>query len=182
MGLLIKGDFETNFGKLSEIYLKIESIYFNRSGGKVKIGVTHWVNKQSADNFAKVYPDDPPKKNTGLLDEKVLVFDDNDEIKNSFVLPHSYETFLTSKLEVEVPIYDTIVDTIETSYVSFNENGEEEENKKVEQVTKQIQVGTEKIQKEVIDVTLLNDILPYCYRYIKSKLASILIEQELVDY
>ena len=179
MALVIKSDFETNFGKLTEIYLRIESIYFSRSSGKLNISVNHWINKDSADNFAKKYPEEPKKKNVGLIDEKVLIFL-NDEY-SEFIFPHSYQVFPTVITEEETPIYEISKQIIETSYVSFDENGEEVENTKIEEVENKTQIGTEIVRTETIDPSIINNVFTYSYNHIKAKLSETFEVDKIAD-
>ena len=180
MGLLIKGDFETNFGKISEIYLRVESLYFNRPTGKINFSITHWLDKKSADEFSKVYTDDLPKQNKNNIDERILIFNE-DKNSTEFLFKHSYEVFLATEKEIEVPIYSTIIEEVEIPYISFNENGDEINKVRIEEQEKKVQTGTEKITKQVIDLYLLQNVLEFCYNTIKQDLVSTFGQENLID-
>ena len=180
MGLLIKGDFETNFGKISELYLRVESLYFNRPSGKINFSITHWLDKKSADDFAKVYTDDDIKQNQNNIDEKILIFKKG-KPATEFLFKHSYDVFLASEKEIEVPIYGMTVEKIEIPYVSFDENGEEIQKVRIEEQEKKTQIGTEKVTKQVIDLYLLENVLQFCYNTIKQDLVSTFGEENIID-
>ena len=180
MGLLVKGDFETNFGKISELYLRVESIYFNRPSGKLNFSITHWLDKQYADEYTKLYADDEDKKNRNNIDERILIFKKDGSVKE-FLFKHSYEVFLATEKEIEVPIYDMVVKEVEIPYISFDENGDEIQKVRIEEQETKTQVGTEKVTKQVIDLYLLENVLQFCYNTIKQDLVSTFGEKNLID-
>jgi hypothetical protein len=179
MGLLIKGDFETNYGKTNAIYARVEGFHFSRTTAILRFQVTYWYNISFAKQFSRQYFDDAPSKPTGLISERVIMFTDSKE--KEFIFKHSYENFIVRGVETEVPQYKTVEEEITDSYLSFDENGNEviKTNKKI--IKKQVQDGTKIELKHRIDLNLLGNIFTRCYHTLRNDLLNSFSSEDISD-
>ena len=95
------------------------------------------------------------------------------------LLPNFLTTPLVSIKEVEKPIYEVQELEKEAPYVSFDENGEELIKYRKVIKEEKVRVGVEKIEEEVIDSTLTNDIFGFCYNHTKKVLTKWLPEDKI---
>ena len=171
MGFVLDVDLETSEGPSHEVYVRIESLSFNKVTSKVQFQLTYWQDRDQAIRFNRTLLSEPKKNAIGLIQERVLYFSDDLSDGKEILLPHHLVTYLTSKREIEVPVYEVQTVEKEVPFVSFDENGDEVIKHRTITKEEKVQVGTEKQYEDVIDGTLAGDLYGFCYKHIKATLS-----------
>jgi len=181
MGYILKGDFETTYGELAEIYTHIQSFHFNRSTGICTFSYTYWPDKSMADKHTPVYEGDTPTKTLTMIGEEIIKYDQSGR-EIDILLPHSLNSFAGTVKTVEEPVYEeqSLIETV--PYISFDENGDEvTKYKEVEKVNK-VQIGTKNIIKNTFDPELIDSINTFGYKLLQKHLFKWFLTQEIVEH
>lgn len=180
MGFILDVDLETSEGPSHEVYVRIESLTFNKVTMQVGFQLTYWESKEYAEKFNRVATDDEPNNAVGLIQERVVYFTDDESDGVEILFPHHIKTEIVKVQETEIPIIEVRQEEIEVPYVSFDENGEE--ITKYRTVIKEIeeQTGVNIKEKEVFDYTALQDIFGYCYNHAKKVLGKLIPEEKIL--
>lgn len=180
MGFILDVDLETSEGPSHEVYVRIESLTFNKVTMQVGFQLTYWESKEYAEKFNRVATDDEPNNAVGLIQERVVYFTDDESDGVEILFPHHIKTEIVKVQETEIPIIEVKQEEIEVPYVSFDENGEE--ITKYRTVIKEIkeQTGVDIKEKEVFDYTALQDIFGYCYNHAKKVLGKLIPEEKIL--
>jgi hypothetical protein len=163
MGYVLGADLETNLGPTDEMYCRIESFTFNKLTAELGFQVTYWLNRDVALKSNRIFVDDEIKNQRGLISNRVISFERN---KNGDeIILEQFLVFRASTLEeINIPIYEKQSKTKEIPYISFDEEGNEITLYRTIQVEDEVQVGTRRETKEVIDYGLLKDIYGFMYK------------------
>lgn len=182
MGLQINVDLDTNLGPTDEAYIRIETCRINKIQAQLEFTTTTWVDKDSADKFYRKYIDDPLTNSNGLLTKEVVYYKNQDDKSGTEVVIENYYKVKTVKtVTVEDPIYDIKITTKTVPYVSFDENGEEViKEKEIEQEEK-VQIGSNKVEKQLIDYTLMEKPFELAYEHLKAELSKTFPLESLVQ-
>lgn len=180
MGFILDVDLETSEGPSHEVYVRIESLTFNKVTMQVGFQLTYWESKEYAEKFNRVATDDEPNNAVGLIQERVIYFTDDESDGVEILFPHHIKTEIVKVQETEIPIIEVKQEEMEVPYVSFDENGEE--ITKYRTVIKEIeeQTGVDIKEKEVFDYTALQDIFGYCYNHAKKVLGELIPEEKIL--
>jgi len=170
MGFIIDVDLETNQGPSHEVYVRIESIVINRVTAKVRLQLTYWIDEDHAIAANKVFADDEQRAYHGLVQERVLYFEDEESEGVEILLPHMVEEDLAREKTVETPVFEEKEVTKEVPYVSFDENGDEITLYRTVTSTERVKVGVTTETRNVIDPSLACDIYSFGYSKIKKML------------
>lgn len=163
MGFILDVDLETSEGPSHEVYVRIESVTYNKVTNLVQFQLTYWQERKYAIRFNRTYMDEEMRNAEGLIQERVLYFADSDSDGVEVLLPHHIKVPLTSTKEVEVPMYETRQVEKEVPFISFNEEGDEVIKYRTVHSEEKIRTGVTVEYKEVIDTTLLSDLFGFCY-------------------
>jgi len=166
MGYTISADLETSQGPSEEVYVRIESFTFNKVTSEARFQLTYWMDKESAHKCNRVYLDEEEKNLTGLIQERVLHFNDDEPEGKEILFPHMLVNFLTVEEEVEIPIFDTVEVAEEIPYTSFDEEGEEITLYRTVKSKKKVKTGTKKEVKRIIDHSLTNNYMEFGYKLV----------------
>jgi len=169
MGIVIKGDLETNAGPTNELYIRIENWKVNLSVAQIRFTTTSWLNKSYGEKFLRRYYDDPLRNSIGIVGTKLIYYPDNGEHKELDVV-NLYDMPMYTNQIIEVPVYETQEVTKEVPYVSFNEDGEEITLYRTVKQQEEVQIDTKEVTKKVIDYSLVNRLEEVSYEYLKEKL------------
>ncbi len=179
MGFILNVDLETSEGPSHEVYCRIESLSYNKVTAEVRFQLTYWLDKDHAIKFNRTYLSEEKKNAIGIVQERVLYFENDTSDGVEVLLPNFLTTPLVSIKEVEKPIYEVQELEKDAPYVSFDENGEELIKYRKVVKEEKVRVGVEKIEEEVIDSTLTNDIFGFCYNHTKKVLTKWLPEDKI---
>lgn len=171
MGFILDVDLETSEGPSHEVYVRVESLTFNKVTSMVQFQITYWQDQKHAIKFNRTTLDEEVRSATGLIQERVLYFEDTDSDGVEILFPHHMKIPMTSRSEVEVPKYETQTVEREVPYVSFDENGDEITKYRTVVREEKVKVGVETTVKETINTALLSDIMGFIYGKIKEKLS-----------
>ena len=168
MGFKLNVDLETSSGPSQEVYVRIESLTYNKVTSEIMLQLTYWSSRKEALRFNRTYLEEEARNAIGLISERVIYF--NGEIEDEILLPHFLKGSIATRQEVEVPIYETQLTDKEIPYVSFDDNGDEITLYRTVQTKEDVQVGTKIETKQVIDQSVLNDTFGFAYSLVKKEL------------
>ena len=182
MGLHINVDLDTNLGPTNEAYIRIETCRINKVLAQLEFTTTCWVDKDSADKFYRTYLDDSFANSNGLLTKEVVYYkNENDKKGTEVVIENYYKVSTVKNVTIEEPVYETKVVTKTVPYVSFDENGEEVIKEKEIETEEKVQVGTNTVEKQLIDYSLMEKPFEFAYKYLKSELTKIFPKSKIVQ-
>ena len=180
MGVLLKGDLDTNLGSSKKIYIRIENINLNRTLGRVKVAVTYWIDQTYSDIF-KHSENRHPK---GVISNKIILYGeqiDESGLGREVDLPTYFEFNLTRPEKIKLPIYETKEVTEEVPYVSFDDMGRRRTAYRT--VTRKIneKVGEKEDVTQVLDFDIEKTLISWCYGQIKAQLGNYIPIELLED-
>lgn len=170
MGFRLNVDLETSSGPSQEVYVRIESLVVNRVTAKARFQLTYWIDQDHAVKTNRQYVEEEVKPLIGLIQERVLYYEDENSNGIEILLPHMIDEDIAEEKEVEVPIFEKREITKEVPYTSFDENGDEITLYRTLVSKETIKVGTEIEKRKVIDVKLAENIFEFGYSRIKQML------------
>ena len=179
MGFKLNVDLETSDGPSHEVYVRIESLVFNKVTSNVMFQLTYWIDQEHAKSFNREYLDEDIKNAVGLIQERVLYFPDQTSDGEEILLSHHYEIPVVREDEVEIPEFEIKTIHKEVPYTSFDEEGEEITLYRTVSREEKVQIGTRKEIKKVIDTKLIENIFDFCYQVTKTKLMEFFPEDKI---
>lgn len=180
MGFVLDVDLETSQGPSHEVYARIESFTYNKVTSMIQFQITYWQDRDHAIRFNRTYMSEPKKSAIGLIQERVIYFNNTESEGEEYLLPHHMKVPVVRTGEVEVPIIEDIQVETEVPYVSFDENGDEITKYRKVFKTEQKQTGTEIKEQQIIDGTLLRDTFGFCYGKVKEELSKFFPKEKIV--
>ena len=182
MGLQLNVDLDTNVGATKQAYLRLETCRINKVQAQIEFTTSVWVNKESADKFYRKYVDDPLTNASGLLTREVVYYKDDFDSKGvQVILDNYFKVPCVTEVEVEEPIYENQKTSKTVPYISFDENGEEVVKEKVVEKVEQVQVGIDKIKKQLIDYSLMENPITFAYEFLKYELSKHFPSESITD-
>lgn len=170
MGYILNVDLETSEGPSQEVYVRVESLTYNKVTNEVSLQLTYWLDQSYALNFNRAYLDEEPKNAIGLVQERLLYFENNDSEGQEVLLPHFLKATVSTTQEIEIPVYEEREVKKEIPYTSFDEEGEEITLYRTVSVKDEVKVGTKIEVKEVVDTSLLDNMFGFVYSKVKEEL------------
>lgn len=180
MGFVLDVDLETSQGPSHEVYVRVESLTFNKVTSMVQFQITYWQDQKAAIRFNRTTLEEEPRNAKGLVQERVLYFKDEESDGEEVLFPHHMKVPMTVKKEIEVPKYEMQSIEKEVPYVSFDENGDEITKYRTVVTEERVKAGTTLEIREVIDTTQLSDIMGFCYGKIKEKLSEFIPADKII--
>lgn len=180
MGFVLDVDLETSQGPSHEVYVRVESLTFNKVTSMVQFQITYWQDQKSAIRFNRTTLDEELRSATGLVQERVLYFEDEDSDGKEILLPHHMKVPLAVREVIEVPKYEMVEVEREVPYISFDANGDEVTKYRKVLREERKNVGTESKVTEVINTALLGDIMGFIYKNIKEKLSEYIPTEKII--
>lgn len=172
MGLVLKVDLDTSGGSTKEAYIRIETCRINKVQAQLEFTTTCWLNKRLAGKFYRKYLDDPLTNAGGLIKKEVVYYKDENDVEGKEVTIENYFKVSTVKeVEIEDPVYETKVVKKTVPYISFDEDGNEVEKTKTVEKEEKVQVGTNKVNKKLIDYSLMEKPFELAYTHLKNVLS-----------
>ena len=179
MGIRLHVDLETNRGPTNELYIRIDHFKINRTVAKIGISTTIWLNKELADRKLKRSANDPIQPSIGLVNPKVVYYPDLESDGVDATFQEFYEIPMVREKEVEEDIFETIKVKKEVPYVSFDENGDEITLYRTVEADEKKKVKTEKITKQIVDYTIINNLEEFCYNHVVKILSEVIPENKI---
>lgn len=180
MGFILDVDLETSEGPSHEVYVRVESLTFNKVTMEVGFQLTYWESKEFAEKFTRVATSDEPTNAVGLIQERVIHFEDDESDGVEILFPHHLKTQIIKVEETEIPIIETIEEEIEVPYVSFDENGDEITKYRKVIKEREEQVGVEIKEKELFDYSALENIFEFAYNHTKKVLGELIPRDKII--
>ena len=174
MGFIIKQPLETNQGLLTEAYARIEMYRVDMFYGLLHTTIAMYPNRQVAKDTFPIYfgeTNPHPSKVVG-----VNIFYNNEEIE----YPTYFEFPMVDEVEIEIPIYEDIIKNKISKYYDFDEHGDIVEKTKEEEFKTTIQIGTQTITKQKINVNKEN-VYSFAYDLVKKEFGKIFGDENIID-
>ena len=164
MGFIINADLETSQGPTQELYIRVEGFSFNKVTAQLGFQVTYWIDREHSIRHNRVYLEEQVKPMVGLVQNKVLFFNNTDSDSREIEFEHYIKSSVAEEREVDIPYFEMQEVKESVPYVSFDENGDE--LIKYREITKEkkVQTGTKKEKRTVIDYKAFENIYEYCYK------------------
>jgi hypothetical protein len=179
MGYKLNVDLETSSGPSHEVYVRIESLVINRVTATARFQVTYWIDQDHATAFNKEYIDDEQRNMIGLVQERVLYYEEEDSEAIEILVPHMIEVDIAEEKEVVIPIFETKTTSKEVPYVSFDENGDEITLFRTVTSEENVKVGSKVETRKVININLAENIFKYGYSEVINKLKEFFPENKI---
>ncbi len=173
MGFRLNVDLETGSGPTQEAYIRIDNYRFNKVTSEIVLTTTTWLNKDKASSFNRKYLDEDLKNAEGLVAANVLYYDNPESEGVDVTIPILFKASLAETKEIEFPTFEKKEVIEQIPFVSFDSNGDEITKYRDELVTKEVQTGSYKEKKEVINIEVLNNLYEFSYNVVKNKLAEL---------
>tara|TARA_B110000503_G_C7172509_1_gene425040 strand:- start:11061 stop:11609 length:549 start_codon:yes stop_codon:yes gene_type:complete len=170
MGFVLNVDLETSEGPSQEVYVRIESLTYNKATSEVRFQITYWQNRDKAIRFNRTYLQEEKNNAVGLIQEGVIYFKDEKSDGVQITFNQYMKVYTVVEEEVEIPIYENKQITKEVPYVSFDDNGDELILYRTVNLEEQVQIGTSKKVEQVISGGILDNIFGFCYDKIYEEL------------
>ena len=179
MGFKLNVDLETSSGPSHEVYVRIESLVINRVTAKARFQLTYWIDKDHATAFNREYVEEEQKNMVGLVQERILYFEDETSEGVEVLVPHMIEVDIAEEKKIEVPVYETKTRSKEVPYTSFNSNGEEVTLFRTVTFEENVKVGSKIDKRNVINISLVENIYKFGYRQVYNKLKEFFPENKI---
>lgn len=180
MGFIINADFETNLGPTQELYVRVEGFTFNKVTAQLSFQITYWVDREHVIKFNKVFLEEPNKNAEGLVQNKVIYFENSNSDGKEIKFEQFYKTSVASEQEIDVPIFEEQDVKINVPYISFDENGDEVTKHREVVKRQKVQIGEKKEIRSVIDTKAFTNIYGYCYKKLGEYLSTFFDEKLIV--
>ena len=168
MGLLIKGDWETEKGQFQQIYLCIENFSYRKAKNQINVNISYWPAH------------DCTKDGTNSIINRAILYEGKKEIDISF--PANVVIDLHEEVSAMEPIYEVREVTEEVPYISFDENGDEVTKYREILTEQKIQINEEKVTKKVKNIDIIKeDIFKTIYNKIEIELYKIYNFKEIIN-
>jgi len=174
MGFIIKQPIETNQGLLTEAYARIEMYRVDMFYGLLHATVAMYPSRQIAKDTFPVYFGEINIHPSQIVGVSIVYNGEEIEYPTYFELP------MVDPVEVEIPIYEDVVENKVSKYYDFDENGEIIEKSREEEVKTTAQTGTQSITKQKININKEN-VYSFAYKEIKKEFGKIFGEENIID-
>jgi hypothetical protein len=174
MGFIIKQPIETNQGLLTEAYARIEMYRVDMFYGLLHATVAMYPSRQIAKDTFPVYFGEINVHPSQIVGVSIVYNGEEIEYPTYFELP------MVDPVEVEIPIYEDVVENKVSKYYDFDENGEIIEKSREEEVKTTAQTGTQSITKQKININKEN-VYSFAYEEIKKEFGKIFGEENIID-
>ena len=170
MGIIINSEIETNQGPTNKLYFRIDSWKVNRTVGDITFTTTSWLNKSLGDNFVRIYYDEALRSAGGLVSSRIVHYKGPKSKGKELNIDNLYKVPMYNEVEIEEPVFTSKSVSKEAPYVSFDENGDEITLYKTIIHQEQVQSGTKKVTKKLMDYSVINRLEEFCYEHLAKEL------------
>ena len=178
MGFLVTGSQYNTipWGTLDSMYGRIETYTFYKQEGLIRASVCLFTTPKSAKSNQHIIFSESPNINGDVVGVNIE-FDDT-----TVTYPTVFDIPLTSSAMVTIPTYIDNVTSESISYYDFDENGEVVEKLKWEYHTQSLEVGTQTLEMDIVNVEpLTGNIYPFLYNVITSEFKQIFGEDNIIN-
>lgn len=176
MGFIIKQPIETNQGLLSEAYARIEMFRVDKFFGLLHATVAMYPSREAAIDTFPVYFGEVNPNPSQIVGVSIVYNGEEMEYPTHFEFP------LAVPVEVEVPFFEDVVETKQSKYYDFDQDGNIVEKMREETKTKTVQAGTKTITKLKIDINQINgNVYSTAYDLVKKEFGQIFGDENIID-
>jgi hypothetical protein len=176
MGFIVKQPLETNQGLLDEAYVRIEMYRVDMFYGLLHTTIAMYPSRQAALETFPVYFGEVNPHPSQIVGVSIVHKDKEMQYPTYFEIP------LVKDQEIEVPVFEDVLETKTSTYYDFDDNGDIVEKTREDQVTRTVQTGTQTIVKQKIDINKNNgNIYSFAYEQIKKEFGAIFGDENIID-
>jgi hypothetical protein len=176
MGFIVKQPLETNQGLLTEAYVRIEMYRVDMFYGLLHTTIAMYPSRQAALETFPVYFGEVNPHPSQIVGVSIVYNDQEIQYPTYFEIP------LVKDQEIEVPVFEDVLETKTSTYYDFDDNGDIVEKTREDQVTRTVQTGTQTIVKQKIDINKNNgNIYSFAYEQIKKEFGAIFGDENIID-
>jgi len=176
MGFIIKQPLETNQGLLLESYVRIEMYRVELFYGLLHVTVAMYPSRQAAQDTVPMYFGEVNPNPSQVVGVNIVYKDEEMEYPTYFQFP------LVKEIELEIPVMEERVETKTSTYYDFDEKGDIVQKERQDEIRSVVQVGTQKIPKQKIDINKNNgNIYSFAYEQIKKEYGAIFGDENIID-
>ena len=176
MGFIIKQTLETNQGLLMECYVRIEMYRVEVFYGLLHATVAMYPSRQAAKETVPEYFGEGNPNISQVVGVAVVYNGEEIEYPTYFQFP------MTTDVEIEMPKYEEVVETKTSKYYDFDADGNIIEKVREDLITKTVQVGTETITKQKIDINKgEGNVYAFAYDLVKEEFGKIFGNENIID-
>ena len=166
MGLRLRSSIDTNLGPTDKLYVRVDNINVNRIYRTVRVGVTYWFDKDTADSSRERNS----RLSKGMVSNKIIIYEDPRKEGKEINLPVHFEFKMESPRKVTIPIYEETPVEVEKPYVGFDDNGRRVILYRTETIVEKKKIGEREDYSQVLDLDLETSLVSWCYGQIKAEL------------
>ena len=176
MGFTIKQTLETNQGLLKECYVRIEMYRVEVFYGLLHATVAMYPSRQAAMETVPQYFGEGNPNISQVVGVAVVYNGEEIEYPTYFQFP------MTTDVEIEMPKYEELTETKTSRYYDFDADGNIVEKVREDVITKTVQVGTETITKQKIDINKgEGNVYAFAYDLVKEEFGKIFGNENIID-
>ena len=174
MGFIIKQPIETNQGLLTEAYARIEMYRVDMFYGLLHTTVAMYPSRQAAKDTFPIYFGEKNPYPSQIVGVSIVYNGEEIEYPTYFEFP------MVDPIEVEIPIYEEVVENKVSKYYDFDDEGEIIEKTREEETKTTVQTGTQTIIKQKINVNKEN-VYSFAYDLVKKEFGKIFGDENIID-
>ena len=174
MGFIIKQPIETNQGLLTEAYARIEMYRVDMFYGLLHTTVAMYPSRQAAKDTFPIYFGEKNPYPSQIVGVSIVYNGEEIEYPTYFEFP------MVDPIEVEIPIYEEVVENKVSKYYDFDDEGEIIEKTREEEIKVTVQTGIQTIIKQKININKEN-VYSFAYDLDKKEFGKIFGDENIID-
>jgi hypothetical protein len=176
MGFKVKQLLETNQGLLEESYVRIEMYRVEVFYGLLHVTVAMYPSKKAAEETVPMYFGEVNPHPSQVVGVSIVY--DGKEIE----YPTYFEFPMVRDVEIEVPVFEEIVETQTSTYYDFDNNGDIVEKTRESQITKTVEKGVQTITRQKIDIKQgEGNVYAFAYDSVKKEFGKLFGDENIID-
>ena len=180
MGIIIKADLDTNNGSTTKAYASIRTFTVNRERYHISYNVQYFLNKNLVQKPAYIGEDIDYGNISPFFSPYNIVFYKGKGKFEELNLIQNKNLILGKSKTISIPIYEEVEKVKEVPFITFDQDGNEVEIVRHQKVKVKEKVGSEKVKKEIIDESLIENPLKACYEDLEKELIKVFGKKNII--
>lgn len=188
MGLIIRSQLETDIGHIDSPYVVISDYKISKTSAEIGYRISYFTSKEYWKQSLPYEVSDLEIHRSLPLEARFspsnVLYPHNDDGALRWVevnFPQYFNIKLSEVTEVEVPIIEEKEVKKQIPYVTFDSEGNELIKYDEEIIIEKVEVGKEKVKKELIMHKYFDNPMEFAYNHLKQELSSLLPEIIIED-
>tara|TARA_B100000212_G_scaffold63224_1_gene43280 strand:+ start:753 stop:1301 length:549 start_codon:yes stop_codon:yes gene_type:complete len=180
MGIIIKADLDTNNGSTNKAYASIRTFTVNRERYHISYNVQYFLNKNSVQKPTYIGEDIDYGSISPFFSPYNIIFYKGKGKFEELNLIQNKKLILGKSKTISIPIYEELEKIKEVPFITFDQDGNEVEIVRHQKVKVKEKVGSEKVKKEIIDESLIENPLKACYEDLEKELIKVFGKKNII--